>query len=104
MSSHSRGADSARSFARKSFAHEIKGRRESRVLSSTRSLACKVKKAYEHSHHRFAETIRPSLRDGVNGYFVLLCLQNLPECADGRFDQNRPSLDLSPFVLKGPRA
>src|SRR5205807_7499805 len=24
-------------------------------------------------------------------------VQNLPECADGRFDQNRPSLALSPF-------
>jgi transposase len=36
--------------------------------------------------------------------FVLLCLQNLPECANGRFSQNRPSLDLSPFALKGPRA
>jgi hypothetical protein len=33
--------------------------------------------------------------------FVLLCLQNLPECANGRLSQNRPSLDLSPFVLEG---
>lgn len=33
--------------------------------------------------------------------FVLLCLQNLSECANGRFSQNRPSLDLSPFVLEG---
>ncbi len=33
--------------------------------------------------------------------FVLLCPENLPECANGRFSQNRPSLDLSPFVLKG---
>ena len=34
-------------------------------------------------------------------YFVLLCPENLPECANGRFSQNRPSLDLSPFALKG---
>ena len=33
--------------------------------------------------------------------FVILCLQNLSECANGRFSQNRPSLDLSPFVLEG---
>src|ERR1700694_4313211 len=33
--------------------------------------------------------------------FVLLCPKNLPECANGRFSTNRPSLDLSPFVLKG---
>jgi len=29
------------------------------------------KKAHEHSHHRFTENIRPSLRNGFNGYFVL---------------------------------
>ena len=32
---------------------------------------------------------------------ALLCPQNLPECANGRFSTNRPSLDLSPTVLKG---
>jgi len=32
---------------------------------------------------------------------VLLCPKNLSECANGRFSQNRPSLDLSPFVLEG---
>jgi transposase len=30
-----------------------------------------------------------------------LCPESLPECANGRFSQNRPSLDLSPFALKG---
>src|SRR5205823_8622962 len=33
-----------------------RGRRESRVLSGTRSLACNKQKAHERSHHRFAET------------------------------------------------
>src|SRR3954462_2552319 len=33
--------------------------------------------------------------------FVLLCPKNLAECANGRLSTNRPSLDLSPFVLKG---
>ena len=37
----------------------------------------------------------------VYGLYELLCPQNLPECANGRFSTNRPSLDLSPFVLKG---
>src|SRR6185312_8375591 len=38
------------------------------------------------------------------GLYALLCLQNLAECANGRFSQNRPSLDLSPIVLEGHRA
>src|SRR5438067_12998271 len=33
--------------------------------------------------------------------FVLLCPKNLAECANGRLSTNRPSLDLSPFGLKG---
>jgi hypothetical protein len=40
----------------------------------------------------------------VDGLYVILCPQNLPECANGRSSQNRPSLDLSPNVLKGLRA
>ncbi|MGB6400922.1 MAG: hypothetical protein WBF73_35375, partial [Bradyrhizobium sp.] len=42
------------------------------------------KKAHEHSHHRFTELVRPSLRNGFDGLYVLLCPQNLPECANGR--------------------
>ena len=37
-------------------------------------------------------------------YSVILCLQNLPECANGQFSQNRPSLELSPLRPKGDRA
>src|SRR6516164_2589016 len=37
----------------------------------TRSLACKGEKAHERSHHRYAETIRHSLRDGFTVSFVL---------------------------------
>jgi len=37
----------------------------------TRSLVCKNKKANEHSHHRLAETIRHSLRNGFTAYSVL---------------------------------
>jgi hypothetical protein len=36
--------------------------------------------------------------------FALLCPQNLPEWANGRFSQNRPSLDLSPIVLEGHKS
>src|ERR1700732_3132408 len=36
--------------------------------------------------------------------FELLCPQNLVECANGRFSPTARSLDLSPFVLEGPRA
>ena len=36
--------------------------------------------------------------------FVLLCPQNLAECANGRFSHNRPLLELSPFAPKGDRA
>ena len=32
----------------------------------------KFGKAYERSHHRFAETIRPSLRNGFNGFLRAL--------------------------------
>jgi hypothetical protein len=37
----------------------------------TRSLVCELKKAYEHSHRGLAETIRHSLRNGLNGCSVL---------------------------------
>src|SRR5882757_2821856 len=33
-----------------------------------------------------------------------LCPKNLPECANGRFSQNRPLLELSPLRPKGGRA
>jgi hypothetical protein len=69
----------------------------------TRSLAYEGRK-YASRHYRYAETVRHSLRNGFTAYSALLCLQNLPECANGRLDENRPSLDLIPSVLKGPRA
>jgi len=37
----------------------------------TRSLVCEWKKANEHSHHRFAETVRHSLRNGFTAYSAL---------------------------------
>jgi hypothetical protein len=54
-----------------------RGRRECRALNRTRSLVCENKKAYERSHHRFAETTRHSLHDGVTAYFVLSLVTGL---------------------------
>ena len=71
----------------------------------TRSLVCSVLVAHECSHHgRTGE--HPAFPHAMvlTVSFVLLCPKNLPECANGRFSTNRPSLDLSPFVLKGARA
>src|SRR5437879_9353279 len=36
-----------------------------------RSLVCKVKKAYEHSHHGHTGTTRHSPRNGFTAYFAL---------------------------------
>ena len=38
-----------------------------------RSLACKIKKAHEHSHHGHTGITRHSLRNGFNGF-----LRDLP--------------------------
>jgi hypothetical protein len=38
----------------------------------TRSLACELKKAHEHSHHRYAGSARHSLRNGFNGFLRAL--------------------------------
>jgi hypothetical protein len=49
----------------------------------------------------------PASRDGTaapTASLRPLCPQNLPECANGRFSQNRPSLELSPLRPKGGRA
>ena len=70
----------------------------------TRGLVCKMCEENAHEKTGTDGAIRPSLRNGFTVSFVLLCPQNVPECASGRFSQNRPSLDLSPSVLEGHRA
>ena len=52
-----------------------RGRRECRVFSHTRSLAWKMEKPHEHSHHRSAETFRHSLHDGLR------LIARSPRCA-----------------------
>ena len=52
----------------------------------TRGLVCKVaQKKCAHEHTGSAEAVRHSLRNGFTAYAVLLCPQNLPEWANGRF-------------------
>src|SRR6188508_1511554 len=81
-----------------------RGRREDRVLAAPAvSRAICVRQNCTRAY-RAAGAFRPSLRNGFTAYFVLLRPQNLAECANGRFSQNRPSLDLSPIVLEGRRA
>jgi hypothetical protein len=66
----------------------------------TRRLACNKVGSTHASRDRYAgpSGIPCAM---VYGLYVLLCLQTLSECANGRLDQNRPSLDLSPCVLEG---
>jgi hypothetical protein len=67
----------------------------------TRSLACEVKKAHEHSHHRFAGSARHSLRNGFNGFLRALVSAKSARMCERAVLTNRPSLGLSPFVLEG---
>jgi hypothetical protein len=42
---------------------KVEGAGKAGCWDSTRSLACEIKQAHERSHHRYAEAIRPSLRE-----------------------------------------
>src|SRR5579872_1684725 len=53
-------------------APKVRGRRECRVLSRTRGPVCGLKKAYERSHHRFAETTGTPRANGFNGFLRAL--------------------------------
>ena len=44
---------------------KIRGRRESRMHDRTRSLACEIESRKHTSEYRYAETFRPSLRNGL---------------------------------------
>src|SRR5581483_8992752 len=62
----SRGADSARVVPNHCPSKE-RGRRESRAPDAPAASYAKVK-SIRASHHRFTGTIRPSLRNGFNGF------------------------------------
>jgi hypothetical protein len=78
----------------------------------THSLACQTKTNTRVSHHRFAETVRHSLRNGFTAYFVLspvtglFChrrradhLRNLTP-ASGRQDHTTSPSALATFVSR----
>jgi hypothetical protein len=64
---------------------EVRGRREDRVRAAPAVSRAIAHRERAHEHTGSAETLRPSLRSGFTAYFELLCPQNLPECANGRF-------------------
>src|SRR3984893_3143831 len=70
MTPHSRGAGSARVMHR-TCGSRYRGRTECRVLRKHPQPRVRMKKAHEHSHHRYAETFRHSPRVGFTAYFVL---------------------------------
>src|ERR1700730_12717787 len=70
MSPHSRGADSARVVAKTTL--EKKRARGMPGARCTHSLACKTKINTRVSHHRYAETLQHSPRDGFNGFLRAL--------------------------------
>ncbi len=51
--------------------HKRRGRRECRVIDAPAASRAK-EEAHEQSHHRYAETIRHSLRNGFNGFLRAL--------------------------------
>jgi hypothetical protein len=51
-----------------------------------------------------AVTVRRFLRNGFNGLLRALVSAKSARMRERAVLNNRPSLDLSPFVLKGPRA
>ena|SRR5690349_15928973 len=60
------------------------GRREHRMLAAPAAARALVEST-RVSHYRHRRTCRRSLRNGFRLMCVLLCLQTLPECANGRF-------------------
>jgi len=71
----------------------------------TRSLACKIK----CEHTSMVTTVTPEIarhspRNGFNGLYRALVSAKSARMCERAVLTNRPLLDLSPFVLEGPRA
>src|SRR4051794_17115270 len=58
-------------------------------------------KVHEHGHHGHTGFARHSLRNGFNGFLRALVSAESARMCERAVLTNRPSLDLSPFVLKG---
>jgi hypothetical protein len=67
----------------------------------TRGLACKTGKENAHEHTGSAEALRHSLRNGFNGFLRALVSAKFARMCERAVLTNRPSLNLSPFVLEG---
>jgi len=108
---HSRGARRP-SFARKTVPRKTEGAGNAGCPMHPQPRVRKVKNT-RVSHHRFAETLRHSLRDGFNGYFALspvtglfchrrsrgFLLENLTP-ASGRQDHTTSPSGSAPLVLR----
>jgi len=92
---------------RPSFASSItllgwRGRREDRVAAAPGALAQKkTAQAQEPRVRRWSH--RPSLRDGLRLIRALVSAKSARMCERAVLT-NRPSLDLSPYVLKGRKS
>src|SRR6201993_2892315 len=91
----------SRGAMRPSFAKNVRpenrGRGECRAPDApAASCALLVASMHTSIHSEPPENTRHSRTQWFTAYTALLCPQNLPECANGRFSHNRPSLDLSP--------
>jgi hypothetical protein len=53
------------------------------------------------SHHEYTGNTRHSPRNGFNGFLRALVSEKSARMCERAVLTNRPSLDLSPFVLKG---
>ena len=70
----------------------------------TRSLACKNKKAHEQVTTGSAGITLRFLRNGFNGLLRALVSAKSDRMWERAVLTNRPSLDLSPFVLEGHKS
>jgi len=61
-------------------------------------------KAHKRSHHGHAGNARHSPRDGFNGFLRALVSAKSVRMCERAVLTNRPSLDLSPFVLEGHKS
>ena len=70
----------------------------------TRSLVCSVLVAHECSHHGCTGTPGIPARNGFNGFLRALVSTKSARMCERAVLTNHPSLDLSPFVLKGRKS
>src|SRR6202043_2785371 len=70
----------------------------------TRSLVCSVLVAHECRHHGRTGTPGIPARNGFNGFLRALVSAKSARMCERAALTSRPSLDLSPFVLKGRKS